>query len=79
MLSRYTPGIGVCYVESIDTKSKAKSADIFKRNKGCVQVNSTCPYFPIVDGGNPNSLPSYFIDGGIPTSIAICFIDGGLI
>lgn len=78
MISRYTPGVGICYVGTLNTKSKAKSADNFKRNRGCVQVSS-CPYFPVVDGGNPTSLPSYIIDGGSPTSVSLCFIDGGLI
>jgi hypothetical protein len=78
MLIGRSPGGGICYVGSINTKPKAKSADNFKRNRGCVQVSS-CPYFPVVDGGNPTSLPSYIIDGGSPTSVGICFIDGGLI
>ena len=46
MISRYTPGVGICYVGAVSTKTKAKLADKFKRALNPVTL-VTCPPKPV--------------------------------
>lgn len=78
MLIRHSPGGGICYLDSVvNTKSKAKAADNFRRIRGCcVQPPVKCYNLPVINGGNPSSVPSYFINGGIPAGTSTCYVDG---
>lgn len=79
MLIRRSPGGGICYMESVpSTKSKAKAADNFRRNQGCVQ-KLACYNLSIMDGGTLQAIPVYFLDFGSHTSIPVCFINAGSI
>jgi hypothetical protein len=78
MLIRRSAGGGICYLESVvNTKSKAKAADNFKRIHGCcIQPPVKCYTPPTINGGNLQSLPTYFINGGIPMGTSTCYVDG---
>jgi len=83
MLIRRSAGGGICYIESTNIKSKAKSADNFRRNRTCCVppvINYTAPpvpncyTLPAVNGG---SNPIYYINGGLPTGNNYCNVNAG--
>ena len=74
MLARYFPGKGICYVDSVSVKQKLKNADMFRRTNRAVCVTK-CFNNPILNGGTPSSVPSYFVNGGSPLSNPTCYIN----
>ena len=47
---------------------------ILKRS--CNAPCNPCQIPLVINGGNPSSVPTYFVNGGIPSSVATCNING---
>ena len=47
------------------------------RKECCVprsSINNPCNLPPLLNGGGPSSIPSYFVNGGLPSSNPTCYI-----
>ena len=47
------------------------------RKKCCFPPVKSCNLPSSINGGNPSSLPTYFVDGGIPSSRPSCYVNAG--
>jgi hypothetical protein len=65
-------------ISTINCNSKFDSL-LYKisKKKCCIPSGINCRITPSINGGNPSSIPTYFVNGGIPSSQPTCYINGG--
>ena len=80
---QYTRGIAVNNNPIYSTINCSPNFNIlpYVFNRSCKKTcpPSVCYSLPIMDGGNPSSIPTYFVSGGTPQSVNDCVIGGSII